>query len=52
MQTSESGGTVEVTASRDGDDSFVVHVRSDGAWEMAASDVDGSSLSVVAGPHG
>ena len=48
MQTSESGGTVDVTASRDGDNSFVVHVRSDGAWARATSDGEGSALSVVA----
>lgn len=44
----EPGSTVDVTASRDGDDSFVVHVRSDGVWEMAASNVEGSALAVVA----
>ena len=39
MQSNGSAGTVDVTASRDGDDSFVVHVRRDGAWEIAASDI-------------
>ena len=49
MQTNE-GGTVDVSASRDGDDSFVVHVRSDGAWEIAAS--EGSARSIIAGLMG
>lgn len=52
MQTGESGGTVDVTASRDRNDSFIVHVRSDGAWESAASDVRGSAISAVAGLMG
>lgn len=52
MQTGESGGTVDVTASRDGDESFVVHVRSDGAWETAASDIEGSARSIIAGLMG
>lgn len=51
MQTGESGGTVAVTASRDGD-AFIVHVRSDGAWEIAASDVEGSARSIIAGLMG
>ena len=52
MQTGESGGTIDITASRDGDDSFVVHVRSDGAWEVAASDVEGGARSIIAGLMG
>lgn len=52
MQTAESGGTIDVSASRDRNDSFVVHVRADGAWESAASDVRSSAVSVVAGLMG
>lgn len=51
MQT-ESGGTVNVIASRDGENSFVVHVRGDGAWKIAASDVEGSAHSIIAGLMG
>ena len=32
MEIGESGSTVDVTAMRDYDDSFVLHVRSDGGW--------------------
>jgi hypothetical protein len=52
MRAGESGGTIDVTASRDGDDSFVVHVRSDEAWEIAASGVEGSAYSIIAGLMG
>ena len=47
MQAGESGGTIDVTASRD-DDAFIVHVRRDGAWEIAATDVRGRALSAAA----
>ena len=48
MESGESGGSVDVTANRDGEGAFVVHVRSDGVWEAAASDFAGSALSLVA----
>lgn len=37
IESGESGGTVDVTASRDGEGVSIVHVRSDGVWEAACS---------------
>jgi hypothetical protein len=47
MESAESGSTLDVTADRDGNSGFVVHVRCDGAWEASTSDPQGSALGVV-----
>ena len=49
MESAESGTTLDVTADRDGNSGFVVHVRCDGAraWEASTSDPQGSALGVV-----
>lgn len=48
IESGDSGGMVDVTADRDVTGVFVVHVRSDGVWEPAGSDVPGSALSLIA----
>jgi hypothetical protein len=48
IESGESGGTLDVTADRDGDGAFVVHVRSDGVFAVAGSDVPGSAMALVA----
>ena len=48
IESGESGGTFDVTASRDHEGVLVVHVRSDGVWEAASSDAPGSALSLIA----
>lgn len=52
MQTGRTGGTVDVTATTDGLDAFVVHVRSDGVWERVGPDTPWSGLGLVAGLMG
>ena len=38
MQTGEDGGTVEVIASQNDDESFLIHVRNDDRWAQLADD--------------
>jgi hypothetical protein len=37
-------GSVDVSASHDGDGSFVVHVRSDGPWHVVGPDEPSNNL--------
>jgi histidine kinase-like protein len=47
MEIGESGTTVDVTAIRDNDDSFVLHVRSDGGWTASGSAVESDRMVMV-----
>ena len=44
MEHSESDSTLDVRARRNGDDSFLVHVRNDGDWKAVNVDAHGATL--------